>query len=99
MIGLLIPQGRSVYRDEVGYVARCQPAGAGSVGRGAKKRMMSSAAVEDSIIDPTWGRCAAAGLDECGGAGVPATEHVQQSTLTTECVDGAIACTQRDPDP
>ena len=52
--GHLIFQGRGVYKGEAGCAARSQCAGAGSVGRAVKKRMMSSAAVGDSII--AWTR-------------------------------------------
>src|SRR2546421_10725911 len=54
MSGHLIFQGWGVYQGEAGCAARCQSAGAGSVGRAVKKRVMSSAAVGDSII--AWTR-------------------------------------------
>jgi hypothetical protein len=50
----LIFQGRGVYKGEAGPAARSQSAGAGSVGPAVKKRVMSSAAVGDSII--AWTR-------------------------------------------
>jgi hypothetical protein len=54
MSGHLIFQGRGVYKGEAGRVDCSQSAGAGSVGRAVKKRVMSSAAVGDSII--AWTR-------------------------------------------